>query len=38
MVSLLEKKAIFLNQEEKKAVKYYVSKPLPSGFFLKELV
>ena len=35
MVSLQEKKAIFLNQEEKKDVKYYVSKPLPSGFFLK---
>ena len=38
MASLLEKKAIFLNQEEKKDVKYYASKPLSSGFFLKELV
>ena len=26
------------NQEEKKDVKYYASKPLSSGFFLKELV
>ena len=33
MASLLEKKAIFLNQEEKKDVKYYANKPQKVVFF-----